>query len=145
MLKEMKSQCSLSLEHNPQVGFSWQWEGEVKEELKNTGAYLQIVFCLGCHYPELSPCMCVSVLSWHAWHDRASAYDLRPTESDSELSVSSFLSVASHSYDEDEGKDTSLLRHHSALRRPTGMSGEGDHGNQPSQYNGVKKYRWDML
>uniref|UniRef100_A0A671YTL6 Oxysterol-binding protein n=1 Tax=Sparus aurata TaxID=8175 RepID=A0A671YTL6_SPAAU len=24
---------------------------------------------------------------------------------------------------------------------PTGMSGEGDHGNQPAQYNGVKKHR----
>uniref|UniRef100_A0A671YTQ6 Oxysterol-binding protein n=1 Tax=Sparus aurata TaxID=8175 RepID=A0A671YTQ6_SPAAU len=33
------------------------------------------------------------------------------------------------------------LCHPSALRGPTGMSGEGDHGNQPAQYNGVKKHR----
>ncbi|XP_041804959.1 oxysterol-binding protein-related protein 1-like isoform X4 [Chelmon rostratus] len=63
------------------------------------------------------------------------------SESESELSVSGFLSVASHSCEEDEGRDTPLLSHPSALRGPTGMSGEGDHGNQPAQYNGVKKHR----
>lgn len=67
MLKEMKSQCSLSLEHNPQVGFGWQWEGEVKEELENTGAYLQIVFCLGCRWAgSMYVCFCF-VLARLAW------------------------------------------------------------------------------
>lgn len=82
------------------------------------------------------------------WHDLASAPSRHPTESESELSVSGFLSVASHSCEEDEGRDTPLLsslRHPSALRGPAGMSGEGNHGNQPAQHNGVKKHRWDML
>lgn len=82
------------------------------------------------------------------WHDLASAPCHHPTESESDLSVSGFLSVASHSCEEDEGRDTPLLsslRHPSVLRGPTGMSGEGNHGNQPAQYNGVKKHRWDML
>uniref|UniRef100_A0A668ALM4 Oxysterol-binding protein n=1 Tax=Myripristis murdjan TaxID=586833 RepID=A0A668ALM4_9TELE len=66
------------------------------------------------------------------------------SESESELSVSGFLSVASHSCEEDEGRDTPLsssLRCPSTLRGPTGMSGEGSHGNQPAQCNGVKKRR----
>ncbi|XP_042284804.1 oxysterol-binding protein-related protein 1-like isoform X3 [Thunnus maccoyii] len=68
-------------------------------------------------------------------------------ESESELSVSGFLSVASHSCEEDEGRDTPLrssLRHTNALRGPTGMSGEGNHSNQPAQHNGVKKHRTSL-
>ncbi|XP_059914333.1 oxysterol-binding protein-related protein 1-like isoform X3 [Gadus macrocephalus] len=66
------------------------------------------------------------------------------SDTDSELSLSGFLSVASRSYDEDEARDAPLFR---SLRRgrPTGepraMSGDGDHGNQAAQCNGVKKYR----
>lgn len=85
------------------------------------------------------------VLTSRAWHDLVSALCHHPTESESELSVSGFLSVASHSCEEDEGRDTPLPYHLSALRGPTGMSGEGDHGNQPTHYNGVKKHRWDMM
>ena len=71
-----------------------------------------------------------------------------PADTDSELSLSGFLSVASHSYEEDEGRDTPLFRslRRRRRRRPTGepraMSGDGDHGNQAAQCNGVKKYRW---
>ncbi|KAM6918580.1 oxysterol-binding protein-related protein 1-like [Xenentodon cancila] len=64
------------------------------------------------------------------------------SESDSELSVSGFLSVAS--YEEDEGRETPLLnslRHPRAHRGAAGMSGEGNHGNQPALCNGVKKRR----
>lgn len=82
------------------------------------------------------------VLTSRAWRDPASALCHHPTESESELSVSGFLSVASHSCEEDEGRDTPLPYHLSALRGPTGMSGEGDHGNRPAHYNGVKKHRW---
>lgn len=78
------------------------------------------------------------------------------SESESELSVSGFLSVASRSFEEDEGTEgtegtedapyfysiSSSLRHPSALRGPTGMSGEGNHGNQAqAQHNGVKQHR----
>ncbi|XP_026168984.1 oxysterol-binding protein-related protein 1-like isoform X2 [Mastacembelus armatus] len=68
-------------------------------------------------------------------------------KSESELSVSGFLSVASHSCEEDEGRDTPLLsslRDPCAVRGPTGMSGEGNHGNQPAQYNGVDKHRTSL-
>ncbi|KAL6104605.1 osbpl1a [Pungitius sinensis] len=61
------------------------------------------------------------------------------SESDSEVSVSGFLSVA-----EDEGRDTPLLSsqcHPSALGGPAGMSGEGNHGNQ---HNGVEKHRTSL-
>lgn len=71
------------------------------------------------------------------WYDLAS----NPTESESEHSLSGFLSVASYSCEEDEGRDTpflNTLRRPSAYRGPSGMSGEGNHGNQPSQCNGVK-------
>lgn len=59
--------------------------------------------------------------------------------------MSDFLSVVSQSFDEDEGRDSPLLCHPSALRGPARMSGEGNHGNQPAQRIGVEKHRWDTL
>lgn len=59
--------------------------------------------------------------------------------------MSGFLSVAGHSGEEDEGRDSPLLsslRRPGALGGPAGMSGEGNHGNQ---HNGVEKHRWDVL
>lgn len=103
---------------------------------------LQTVFSLGWRSPELGvPCVFVCSLPRHARHDPAPGRR-RPAESDSELSVSGFLSVASYSCEEDEGKDASLLHRHSALGGPSGMSGEGDHGNQAAQHNGVEAHRW---
>ncbi|KAJ3594788.1 hypothetical protein NHX12_004094, partial [Muraenolepis orangiensis] len=66
------------------------------------------------------------------------------SDSESELSLSGFLSVASRSYEEDEGRDTPLFR--SLRRRPTrepgAMSEAGDHGDQAAHCNGVvKKHR----
>lgn len=66
------------------------------------------------------------------------------SESDSELSVSGFLSVASRSFEEDAPVLSSSLHHPSTLRGPTGMSGEGNHGNQPAQHNGVKQHRTSL-
>ncbi|XP_057713333.1 oxysterol-binding protein-related protein 1-like isoform X3 [Corythoichthys intestinalis] len=66
------------------------------------------------------------------------------SESESELSVSGFLSVASYSCEEDEGKDAPLpssRRHPSALGGAAGMSGEGSHGNQN---NAAKKHRTSL-
>ncbi|RVE61923.1 hypothetical protein OJAV_G00175370 [Oryzias javanicus] len=66
------------------------------------------------------------------------------SESESELSVSGFLSVASLSNEEDEGRDAPLLNslsHPSAHGGAAGMSGEGNQGNRPAQHNGVKKHR----
>ncbi|XP_033960293.1 oxysterol-binding protein-related protein 1-like [Pseudochaenichthys georgianus] len=73
--------------------------------------------------------------------------DFYDAVSESELSVSGFLSVASPSCEEDEGRDAPLrssLHRPSALRGPTGMSGEGNHGNQPAQQNGVENQRTSL-
>ncbi|KAM4552148.1 oxysterol-binding protein-related protein 1-like isoform 3-T3 [Odontesthes bonariensis] len=66
------------------------------------------------------------------------------SESESEFSVSGFLSVASYSWEEDEGRDTPILNslcHPNTHRGAAGMSGEGNHGNKPAQYNGLQKHR----
>ncbi|KAI4810147.1 hypothetical protein KUCAC02_018993 [Chaenocephalus aceratus] len=73
--------------------------------------------------------------------------DFYDAVSESELSVSGFLSVASPSCEEDEGRDAPLrssLHRPSALRGPTGMSGEGNHGNPPAQQNGVENQRTSL-
>lgn len=109
---------------------------------------LQTVFSLDWRSPELGvPCVFVCSLPRHARHDPAPGAPgrRRPADSDSELSVSGFLSVASYSCEEDEGKDASLLHRHSALGGPGGMSGEGGHGNQAAQHNGVEAHRWAAL
>lgn len=59
--------------------------------------------------------------------------------------MSDFLSAASQSFEEDEGRDPPHLRRPSALRGPARMSGEGNHGNRPAQRTGVEKHRWDTL
>lgn len=93
---------------------------------------------------------CTSTKRAHAniWHDPISSPCHLSVESESELSVSGFLSVASLSNEEDEGRDAPLLNslsHPSAHGGAAGMSGEGNQGNRPAQHNGVKKHRWDML
>lgn len=119
--------------------------GEVGEELR--GAQTSICRQYIVEAAAFWACLGLSGQE-RVWHDLASAPCPHLAESESELSVSGFLSVTSQSCEEDEGRDTPLLsslRHPSELRGPTGMSGEGNHGNQSAQYNGVKKHRWDML
>ncbi|XP_043990248.1 oxysterol-binding protein-related protein 1 isoform X2 [Gambusia affinis] len=75
-------------------------------------------------------------------------YELKQSlKSESELSVSGFLSVASYSWEEDEGSDTPLqnsLHHPSAHAGAAGMSGEGNDGNKAAQHNGVRKHRTSL-
>ncbi|KAM4727760.1 oxysterol-binding protein-related protein 1-like [Anableps anableps] len=69
------------------------------------------------------------------------------SESESERSVSGFLSVASYSWEEDEGSDTPLqnsLHHPSTHRGAAGMSEEGNDGNKAAQHNGVRKHRTSL-
>ncbi|XP_007559444.1 oxysterol-binding protein-related protein 1 isoform X1 [Poecilia formosa] len=69
------------------------------------------------------------------------------SESESECSVSGFLSVASYSWEEDEGSHTPLqnsLHHPGAHRGAAGMSGEGNDGNKAAQHNGVRKHRTSL-
>ncbi|KAM9350210.1 oxysterol-binding protein-related protein 1-like isoform 2-T2 [Symphorus nematophorus] len=120
------------------------WSLKLEQEVEKNKALTEALQTLATEHHELKQSLCksrksstLSTLTEDDFYDAVS-------ESESELSVSGFLSVASYSCEEDEGRDTPLLsslRHPSALRGPTGMSGEGDHGNQPAQYNGVKKHR----
>ncbi|KAM3605070.1 uncharacterized protein V6R79_020099 [Siganus canaliculatus] len=115
-----------------------EWSLKLEQEVEKNKALTEALQTLATEHHELKQSLCksrrsstLSTLAEDDFYDAVS-------ESESELSVSGFLSVASHSFDEDEGRDTPLLQHPSALRGPTGMSGEGGHGNQPAQYNGVK-------
>ncbi|XP_070830386.1 oxysterol-binding protein-related protein 1-like isoform X1 [Chaetodon trifascialis] len=117
------------------------WSLKLEQEVEKNKALTEALQTLATEHHELKQTLCKSrrsstftTLTEDDFYDAVS-------ESESELSVSGFLSVASHSCEEDEGRDTPLLSHPSVLRGPTGMSGEGDHGNQPAQYNGVKKHR----
>ncbi|XP_074545061.1 oxysterol-binding protein-related protein 1-like isoform X2 [Halichoeres trimaculatus] len=120
------------------------WILKLEQEEEKNKALTEALQTLATEHHELQRSLCrsrrlsaLSALTEDDFYDAVS-------ESDSELSVSGFLSVASHSFEEDEGRDAPLhssLRHPSSLRGPSGMSGEGSHGNQPAQCNGVEKHR----
>ncbi|XP_008290365.1 oxysterol-binding protein-related protein 1-like [Stegastes partitus] len=120
------------------------WSLKVEQEVEKNKALTEALQTLATEHQELKQSLSksrrwstLSTLTGDDFYDAVS-------ESESELSVSGFLSVASLSCEEDEGRDAPLLnslRHPSAHRGPTGMSGEGNHGNQPAQHNGVKKHR----
>ncbi|KAM3866221.1 oxysterol-binding protein-related protein 1-like [Diretmus argenteus] len=120
------------------------WSLKLEQEVEKNKALTEALQTLATDHQELKQYLCkgrrsptLTTLTEDDFYDAVS-------ESESELSVSGFLSAASHSCEEDEGRDTPLLcnlRHPSTLRGPTGMSGEGNHGNQPPQCNGVKKHR----
>ncbi|CAN9502835.1 unnamed protein product [Ophioblennius macclurei] len=117
------------------------WSLKVEQEVEKNKALTEALQTLASEHHELKQSQCksrrlsaLSSLSQDVFYDAVS-------DSESELSVSGFLSVASRSFEEDEGRDAPLLLHPSEHRGPAGMSGEGDHGNAPAQHNGVKKHR----
>ncbi|XP_053186704.1 oxysterol-binding protein-related protein 1-like [Scomber japonicus] len=120
------------------------WSLKLEQEVEKNKALTEALQTLATEHHELKPSLCKSRrLSTFSTLTEDDFYDA-VSESESELSVSGFLSVASQSCEEDEGRDTPLLSSLcdlSALRGPTGMSGEGNHGNRPAQHNGVKKHR----
>ncbi|KAM7400589.1 hypothetical protein PAMA_005001 [Pampus argenteus] len=123
------------------------WSLKLEQEVEKNKALTEALQTLANEHHELKQSLCksgrlstLSTLTEDDFYDAVS-------ESESELSVSGFLSVASHSCEEDEGRETPLLSslcHPSALRGPAGMSGEGNHDNQTAQHNGVKKHRNDV-
>ncbi|XP_028987323.1 oxysterol-binding protein-related protein 1 isoform X2 [Betta splendens] len=129
------------------------WGLKVEQEVEKNRALTEALQTLATEHHELKQSLnksrrlsTLSSLTEDDFYDALS-------ESESELSVSGFLSVASLSCDEDEGRDAPLLssssssssrRHPSALGGPAGMSGEGNHGNQSSQHNGVRKHRTSL-
>lgn len=117
------------------------WSLKVEQEVEKNKALTEALETLATEHHELKQSLSkrrrsstLSTLTEDDFYDAVS-------ESESEHSLSGFLSVASHSCEEDEGRDTpflNTLRHPSAHRGPSRMSGEGNRGNQPAQYNGVK-------
>ncbi|XP_039877598.1 oxysterol-binding protein-related protein 1-like isoform X2 [Simochromis diagramma] len=117
------------------------WSLKVEQEVEKNKALTEALQTLATENHELKQSLSkrrkssnLSTLNEDDFYDAVS-------ESESEHSLSGFLSVASYSCEEDEGRDTpflNTLRRPSAYRGPSGMSGEGNHGNQPSQHNGVK-------
>uniref|UniRef100_A0A669EMW4 Oxysterol-binding protein n=1 Tax=Oreochromis niloticus TaxID=8128 RepID=A0A669EMW4_ORENI len=117
------------------------WHTFIKQEVEKNKALTEALQTLATENHELKQSLSkrrkssnLSTLNEDDFYDAVS-------ESESEHSLSGFLSVASYSCEEDEGRDTpflNTLRRPSAYRGPSGMSGEGNHGNQPSQCNGVK-------
>uniref|UniRef100_H3DCN8 Oxysterol-binding protein n=1 Tax=Tetraodon nigroviridis TaxID=99883 RepID=H3DCN8_TETNG len=117
------------------------WSLKLEQEVEKNKALTEALQILATEHHNLKQSFCknrrsstLSTLTEDDFYDALS-------DSESELSVSGFLSVASQSCEEDEGRDSPLLYQPSALRGPTRMSGEGNHGNQPAQYSGVKKHR----
>ncbi|XP_016898081.1 oxysterol-binding protein-related protein 1-like isoform X2 [Cynoglossus semilaevis] len=120
------------------------WSLQLEQEEEKNKALTEALQTLATEHQELRQSLSRSRRS--STRSALTEYDFYDAESDSEseLSVSGFLSVASYSCEEDEGRDAPLhsnRRHPSALRGPTGMSGECNHGNQPAQHNGVEKHR----
>ncbi|XP_077376556.1 oxysterol-binding protein-related protein 1-like isoform X2 [Festucalex cinctus] len=111
------------------------WSLKLEQEEEKNRALTEALQTIATEHHELkqslsknrrSPTLCT--LAEDDFYDAVS-------ESESELSVSGFLSVASHSCEEDEGRDAPLLsssrrRHPSVLGGAAGMSGEGNHGSQ---------------
>ncbi|XP_062260025.1 oxysterol-binding protein-related protein 1-like isoform X2 [Platichthys flesus] len=118
------------------------WSLKLEQEVEKNKALTEALQTLATEHYELKQSLSTS-RRWSAL-STLTEDDFYDAESDSELelSVSGFLSVASHSCEEDEGRDAPLRssrrRHPSSLRGPTGMSGECNHGNQ---LNGVQKHR----
>lgn len=64
------------------------------------------------------------------------------SESDSELSLSGFETVASHSCEEDDEEDEGSIMLSSPCSSPTGRMQEGLHGDKDeTQPNGIAQYR----
>uniref|UniRef100_A0A3B4X4V8 Oxysterol-binding protein n=1 Tax=Seriola lalandi dorsalis TaxID=1841481 RepID=A0A3B4X4V8_SERLL len=79
-----------------------------------------------------------SVLSEDEFHDAVS-------ESDSELSLSGFETVASHSFEEDEEEDEGSVMLSSPCGSPTSMLQEDHHGDKDeTQPNGITKHRTSL-
>ncbi|KAF3699381.1 Oxysterol-binding protein-related protein 1 [Channa argus] len=129
-------------------GTLWKvWSLKLEQELEKNKALTEALQTLATEHHELKQSLTKSRrLSTLSTLTEDDFYDAL-SESESEFSVSGFLSVASHSCEEDEGRDTPLLSslcHPSVLGEPTGMSGEGNHGNQSAQYNDVQKPRTSL-
>ncbi|XP_061878640.1 oxysterol-binding protein-related protein 1-like isoform X2 [Entelurus aequoreus] len=107
------------------------WTLKLEQEVEKNKALTEALQTIATEHHKLKQTLCksrrssaLSTLTEDEFYDALS-------ESESELSVSSFLSVASNSCEED-GSDTPLLN---SLRGAAGMSGEDNHDNQNNAAN----------
>nr|XP_057923605.1 oxysterol-binding protein-related protein 1-like isoform X2 [Doryrhamphus excisus] len=143
---ELSSETSAALQLCLQLLSSQEevWSLKLEQEVEKNKALTEALQTIATEHHKLKQSLCrsrrsstLSTLTEDEFYDALS-------ESESELSVSGFLSVASNSWEEDEVSDAPLLSslcHPSTLRGAAGMSGEGNQGNQN---NAAKKHRTSL-
>ncbi|XP_054622637.1 oxysterol-binding protein-related protein 1-like isoform X3 [Dunckerocampus dactyliophorus] len=143
---ELSSETSAALQLCLQLLSSQEevWTLKLEQEVEKNKALTEALQTIATEHHKLKQSLCrsrrsstLSTLTEDEFYDALS-------ESESELSVSGFLSVASNSCEEDEGSDAPLLSslcHPSTLRGAARMSGEGNQGNQN---NAAKKHRTSL-
>ncbi|KAF7659106.1 hypothetical protein LDENG_00003180 [Lucifuga dentata] len=150
LLQKMQEICELSCETSSSLSvclslFSRQ-EGvrslKLEQEVEKNKILSEALQTLATEHHELEQSVVKgssprSALSEDEFHDAVS-------ESDSEQSLSGFETVASHSFDEDEEEEVSvMLSSHSST--PTSMLQEDHHGDkEETQPNGITKHRTSL-
>ncbi|XP_028259616.1 oxysterol-binding protein-related protein 1 isoform X3 [Parambassis ranga] len=151
ILQKMHEICELSSETtsslNVCLSFFSRQEGvrslKLEQEVEKNKILSEALQTLATEHHELEQSVVKgsslhSALSEDEFHDAVS-------ESDSELSLSGFETVASHSFEEDEEEDEGSVMLSSPCSSPTGMMQEGLHGDKDeTQPNGITKYRMSL-
>ncbi|XP_051803234.1 oxysterol-binding protein-related protein 1 isoform X2 [Acanthochromis polyacanthus] len=150
IVQKMQEICELSSETKSSLGvclslFSRQ-EGvrsvKLEQEVEKNKILSEALQTLATEHHELEQSVVKgssprSALSEDEFHDAVS-------ESESELSLSGFETVASHSCDEDEEDEGSVMLS-SPCSSPTSMLQEDNHGNKDElQHNGITRHRTSL-
>uniref|UniRef100_A0A671UK83 Oxysterol-binding protein n=1 Tax=Sparus aurata TaxID=8175 RepID=A0A671UK83_SPAAU len=141
-IHELSSETSSSL--SVCLGFFSRQEGvrsvKLEQEVEKNKILSEALQTLATEHHELEQSVVKgssprSALSEDEFHDAVS-------ESDSELSLSGFETVASRSFDEDEEEDEGSVMLSSPCSSPTSMLQEDHHGDKDgAQPNGITKHR----
>ncbi|XP_022607141.1 oxysterol-binding protein-related protein 1-like isoform X4 [Seriola dumerili] len=151
VLQKMEEICELSSETSSSLsvclGLFSRQEGvrslKLEQEVEKNKILSEALQTLATEHHELEQSVVKgssprSVLSEDEFHDAVS-------ESDSELSLSGFETVASHSFEEDEEEDEGSVMLSSPCSSPTSMLQEDHHGDKDeTQPNGITKHRTSL-
>ncbi|XP_056233589.1 oxysterol-binding protein-related protein 1 isoform X1 [Seriola aureovittata] len=151
VLQKMEEICELSSETSSGLsvclGLFSRQEGvrslKLEQEVEKNKILSEALQTLATEHHELEQSVVKgssprSVLSEDEFHDAVS-------ESDSELSLSGFETVASHSFEEDEEEDEGSVMLSSPCGSPTSMLQEDHHGDKDeTQPNGITKHRTSL-
>ncbi|XP_023281105.1 oxysterol-binding protein-related protein 1-like isoform X1 [Seriola lalandi dorsalis] len=151
VLQKMEEICELSTETSSGLsvclGLFSRQEGvrslKLEQEVEKNKILSEALQTLATEHHELEQSVVKgssprSVLSEDEFHDAVS-------ESDSELSLSGFETVASHSFEEDEEEDEGSVMLSSPCGSPTSMLQEDHHGDKDeTQPNGITKHRTSL-